>query len=302
MDEPLATVAPVVPTVAPRTPPVAPAAPEPKELAMDSTAVLPGASVAHVFGNSGNAGAYGAAGAGMGLGGLALGGIGGLVLGAMMGGNGGLFGSNRNGNGDSAVALGYGELVESIGDAKLAAVVAAGENRAATLEQTSMLQTAVATSNFNTLNTVNGLGRDLATASTQALIQNLNSFNVLSSGVQTGFNTSNILTQNGFNSAAMQVAEAASDIKAGQATITARAEAIAAAAALSLQECCCEMQKQSLENTQKILDQNANFRLQDLQIENSNLRQTAVMRDNNDAQTRVILSHLIPSAATVRTA
>lgn len=252
---------------------------------MDSTATLPGASVAHIFGSSSGGGA-----AGMGLGGLALGGIGGLVLGSLMGNNNGLFG-NRNNDAGPAVALGYGELVESIGDAKLAAVAAASENRAATLEQTSALSTAIATANFNTLNSVNGLGRDITAANTQALIQNLNSFNNLASVAQSGFNTSNLLTQNGFNALSAQAAESASDIKMGLAAQSA-----------AMQQCCCEILRSGMENTQKILDQNTNFRIQDLQIENSNLRQTQILRDTSDAQTRTILSHLIPSVATVRTA
>lgn len=79
---------------------------------MESTATLPGASVAHIFGSSG----AGSAGAGMGLGGLALGGIGGLILGSLVNGNGGIFGGNRNEGAGPAVALGYGELTEQIGD------------------------------------------------------------------------------------------------------------------------------------------------------------------------------------------
>ena len=259
---------------------------------MDSTATLPGASVAHIFGSSSG----GAAGAGMGLGGLALGGIGGLILGSIFAnGNNGFLGNRNDGVGPAA-ALGYGELTEQIGDAKLAAVQAASENRAATLEQTSNLSTAVATANFNTLNSVNGLGRDITAANTQSLIQNLNSFNSLASVTQTGFNTANLLTQNGFNALSSATAENASDIKMGIAEQTAQMQTIAAAQALQLQQCCCEMKTLSLENTQKILDQNTSFRIQDLQIENSNLRQTQVLRDQADAQTAVILRHLIPTA------
>lgn len=233
----------------------------------DVATSVPASGATHTFfPNSGT----GTAAAGMGAGGLlaggALGGIAGLVLGSMLGNRGGLFGGNNGGNGDGAVALGYGEIVEAIGDAKLAGVVAAGENRAATLEQTSMLQTAIATTNFNTLNTVNGLGRDIQASNTQQLITNLQSFNSLAQQNQLSFN--------GLGVAA---AEAASDIKAAIATQTARAEAIAAASALANQECCCEIKTAIRNSTDAILGNLTSTRIQDLQIENSNLRQTQTL-------------------------
>ena len=208
----------------------------------------------------------------MGLGGVALGGIGGLVLGSMINGNGGLFGNNRNDGAGGAVALGYGEVMEAIGDAKLAAVTAASSNSITSLQQTGALSTAIAASNLTTLQSVNGLGNQIVANNTQGIIQNLNSFNQLGAITQAGFNNTN-----------MTQLESANDIKTSLAAMSAAQQA-----------CCCEILRGQLENTQKILDQNTTFRIQDLQIENSNLRQTQVMRDSQDAQTSIILRHLSP--------
>lgn len=48
--------------------------------------------------------------------------------------------------------------------------------------------TSQANGNFTTLNSINGLGRDLTAASTQALINNLQNFNTLGSQIATGTN------------------------------------------------------------------------------------------------------------------
>lgn len=218
-------------------------------------------------------------GSAMGLGGVALGGIGGLVLGSMINGNGGLFGNN-NRNGDGAVALGYGELMEEIADAKLVAVQAANSNAITALQQTGALSTAIAGSNLQTLQSVNGLGNQIVANNTQGIIQNLNSFNQLGA-----------ITQNGFNQTNMTQLESANDIKTSLAAMSAPQQA-----------CCCEILRGQLESTQKILDQNTTFRIQDLQIELSNSKQTLALRDSQDAQTSIILRHLAPYAPVVRTA
>jgi hypothetical protein len=267
-DSPVVVAPVVIPPYSAVEIPLAPVAQQENTMTDVATSVPASGATHTFFPNSGTG--TGTAAAGMGAGGLlaggALGGIAGLVLGSMLGNRGGLFGGNNGGNGDGAVALGYGELVEAIGDAKLAGVVAAGENRATTLEQTSMLQTAIATTNFNTLNTVNGLGRDVQASNTQQLITNLQSFNTLAQQNQVSFNALSTAS-----------AEAASDIKAAIATQTARAEAIAAASALANQECCCEIKNAIRNSTDAILGNLTSTRIQDLQIENSNLRQTQTL-------------------------
>ena len=267
---------------------------------MDTVASVPGAAVSHMFG-SGGTGA--AAGAGMGAGGLIagglLGGIGGLVLGSLVNGNGGLLGNNnRNGEG-AAVALGSLEFMEQLGDIKTAIALAPQAAVLATANSQGAIQTQLANANLNTLQSVDALGSTLQASATQALIQNLNSFNGLQAATQTGFNTANIIAQNGFNNLGIQSMESASDIKAAIATQTARAELIAASAALELQKCCCETQKAIQASTQAILDQNNSFRTQDLQIENSNLRQTLSLRDVAAAQTATILQHLAPHSPVI---
>ena len=267
-----------------------------KESMMDAVTSTPSAMTHHVIGGS-NAGYAGAGVAGMGIGGLALGGLGGLILGALMGNNnGGLFGGNRNNDAGPAVALGALEFMEQAGDIKRDIALAPQAAVLATVNAQGAIQTQLANANLNTLQSVDALGATLQTSATQALIQNLQSFNSLQNAAQTGFNTSNILMQNGFNSLQTQTMEGTADIKASLAQQTARTEAIAAAAALANQECCCEIKSAIQASTQAILDQNASFRMQDLQIENSNLRQTQVLRDQADSQTRTILAHLMPSS------
>lgn len=83
------------------------------------------------------------------------------------------------------------------------------------------IRTALADGNFQTLNSINGLGRDIIASNTQNLIQNLNSFNVLSTAVQTGF-----------NNAAMQTATATNQLIAGQNALS-----------WQLANCCCEIKE-----------------------------------------------------------
>jgi hypothetical protein len=250
-----------------------------KEIEMDAVTSVPGASVAHVFGS----GAGSAAGAGMGLGGLALGGIGGLVLGGLLNQNGGgLFGGNNNSDASTISAT-------------LDAVNAVNQVGRDVLASAGNTQTAIANSNLATLQSANGLGMAIQQTNTQQMIQSLNSFNQLGTLTQTGFNATALATSQGFATSIQTQQESANDIKVAINALAAQSAMQAASAQLEAQKCCCELKEAILKSTQTILDQNAGFRMQDLQIETSNLRQTLALRDVADAQTKTILHHLIPA-------
>lgn len=140
-----------------------------------------------------------------------------------------------------------------------------------------MIQTQLAASNLNTLQSTNQLGSTLQAAATQNLITSLQSFNTLGTAVQEGFNSVSSLTQTGFNSAnqqalvvannaAMQTANGFNDVKTSLNAISAQNAA-----------CCCELKEAIRNSTEAILNNLNSTRIQDLQIENSNLKQTATI-------------------------
>lgn len=83
------------------------------------------------------------------------------------------------------------------------------------------VNTALAAGNFTTLNSINGLGRDVASAQNQSALQNLNSFNQLNTTVLQWFNNQQF-----------QTAQATNQIIAQG---TANAQAMA--------ECCCAIKE-----------------------------------------------------------
>ena len=182
-------------------------------------------------------GAGGGMGSGVGLGAVG-GGVLGLVAGSMLGNNGGLFGGN-NGNAGNAqfdaiqtqisglqgqvtsagVHSEINELEGSLNAANIANLQGIANNALLYTNGNAALQTAVAGANFTTLTSINGLGRDITAAQNQGALQQLNSFNNLTT-----------TTLQGFNSLGMQSQNATNQIIAGQ---TALASTLAA--------CCCEM-------------------------------------------------------------
>lgn len=83
------------------------------------------------------------------------------------------------------------------------------------------LSTAQANGNFTTLQSVNDLGRDVAAQANQNALQQLNSFNLLTT-----------TTLQGFNSQAMQTQNATNQIIAGQTALSSQ-----------LAACCCELKE-----------------------------------------------------------
>lgn len=236
--------------------------------------------------------------AGMGVGGVGglvggglLGGIGGLILGSLASNNGGLFGGNRNGPSTEGVALGALEFMEQAGDIKMniaqagaIGVAAAGENRVTTLEQTGALATALASGNFTTLSSINGLGRDVTSGQNQIQLQTLNAFN--------GVNTT--LLQ-GFNSAQANAFRDATDIQ----TTLQQQNMIQA-------QCCCEI-KQAISNdgqaTRALINEirlaELTTELSDTKNSLSNAHQTLLFDGKLNAMATTIITHLAPRTNTV---
>lgn len=202
----------------------------------------------------------------MGLGGLAVGGIGGLILGSLMNGNGGLFGGNRS-NGAEGALLAL-EGVEAVNDV----------NRDV-LTTSAATQTALAAANYTTLSSINQLGMLLNTNQHNSDLQLSEAFAAQTAVVQANF--TNSLVQSSRDQAAIQ------------ASFAANAAANAA--------CCCEIKGAIAADgqaTRALITQNL---INQLQTDLSNARQSATLRDVADAQTRVILGHLLPTTPVVRT-
>ncbi len=208
----------------------------------------------------------GTGGSAMGLGGLAVGGIGGLILGSLMSNNGGIFGGNRS-NGAEGALLAL-EGVEAINDVSRDV-----------LQSSAALGIAQASANFNTLQSINGLGMLLNTNQHNSDLEVSQNFAAQTAVIQQNF--TNSLIQSSRDQAAIQ------------ASFAANAAANAA--------CCCEIKSAIAADgqaTRALITQNL---INQLQTDLSNSRQNEALRNVADAQTRVILGHLMPSTPVVRT-
>lgn len=147
-------------------------------------------------------------GSGVGLGAVG-GGVAGLVLGSLLGSNGnGLFGSGGNGNANAAEFGAINNQIQTlqaqVGANDIRNEMESMENTFATISsgQTSAnaanfsnviasiqgVQTSIASNNLTTLQSINGLGRDITAANTQALINSIQNFNNLGQQVTTASN------------------------------------------------------------------------------------------------------------------
>jgi len=184
---------------------------------------------------------FGGTGTGMGSG-LAAGAgvIGGLLLGGLLGnnGNGGLFGGNGN-NGSLATAA-TTDVVMNPAFQSLQQQITGLSNSLNTgdiqdaisrnQDSVANLATAVATGNFTTLNSINSLGRDVVTNIHQQDLQQLNSFNNLTTTTLQGFNSSAMQVQNSTNQIIAQGTANAAAIAAGFCDVE-----------KAMAQCCCEM-------------------------------------------------------------
>jgi hypothetical protein len=215
-------------------------------------------------------------GSGVGLGAVG-GGVAGLVLGSLLAsnGNGGLFGGGNN-NANVAEFGAINNQLQSLGG-QINGTALTAQIRADTIDlsqsistvgtQIGQLATAQAAANFTTLDSINGLGRDITASQNQNALQQLNSFNNLTT-----------TTLQGFNSSAMQVQNATNQIIA---------QGTASAAAMA--QCCCEIKSTIL------ADGNATRALiNDLNVQN--LRDqlaTANGKVSNNEQNQYLLSTIL---------
>ncbi len=198
---------------------------------------------------------YMGGGSGMGTGaglGVGAGLIGGLLLGGLLGNNrnGGLFGGNGTDNGGGiaydALQTQIQTLQGQVGANDIRNELESVENTFATISsgqtaanaanfadvrtQLGGLSTAAAAANYTTLDSINNLGRDITASQNQAALQNLNSFNVLTTTTLQGFNSLGMQNQNATNQIIAQGTANAAATAAGFCQIS-----------REMAQCCCEM-------------------------------------------------------------
>ena len=267
------------------------------------------------------------------LGGGGEGGLGGLLLGGLLfgqGGLGGMFGGNRgmmNGMGMGAngyyggnvqgeqtagitslqgqltalastvnsnqVANQMGQISEAIGDGISDVNTNLNSISRDLIAGQGNLNNAITNSGFATLTNINGAVRDFTSQNNNIALQQLNSANILANQINTGFNSINATNVQGFN-------EIGRDMNHATSQLIAQGNAMAAQAAA----CCCDLKQaicvdggltRALINDIRISELNG--QLTDAKLSNSNLMQTNALTANNAMQTNVILQHIAPLLA-----
>jgi len=232
---------------------------------------------------TGSLGGGSSMGSGVGLGAVG-GGVAGLVLGSLLANNGnGLFGGGNNGNANVAEFGAINNQIQSLAG-QISNTALTGQIRADTIDlsqsisnvgtQIGQLATAQAAANFTTLDSINGLGRDITASQNQNALQQLNSFNNLTT-----------TTLQGFNSSAMQVQNATNQIIA-QGTANAAAMA----------QCCCEIKSTILAdgNATRALINDLN--VQNLRDQLSAANNKISNNEQNQYLLNTILTHITPTA------
>jgi hypothetical protein len=140
------------------------------------------------------------------------------------------------------------------------------------------IRTDLANGNFNTLNSINGLGRDITAQNTQSLIQSINQSQGTNGMISNGFNNTNLALLTGFNGIGMQFADTRQQ----------------------LSNCCCEIkstirdsQDTTLQQAQQIKDLINGNRLQDLQSQVTALTNSL----SNSGQTNQIIAAMQANTA-----
>lgn len=244
---------------------------------------------------------------GDGFGGMGLGGI---LIGALLGGGlgGGILGGRGYGGGAMPIAEGaqlgqlngiqaqvtgiqgqltanglnseISELQSSLNAANIANLQGISSNALTYQSGNAAVLASLAGANYTTLSSINGLGRDVVTTANQNALQQLNSFNQLT--------TTNL---QGFNEIGRDMATSTNQLIMGQNAMSAQMAA-----------CCCSIEKaisadgsatRALINDLNV--QNLQAQLADAKSMNSNLAQSIAMNNALGNQTSVILQHLIPT-------
>jgi len=242
--------------------------------------------------------------------GIGMGGglIGGVLLGSLLSGGNGIFGGRNDGAAAAAVASDIvlnpafqslqsqiqtlaaqtsqnqiaseiNELESAVNAGLLSTLSGIKDNSNLYLQGQAALQTAQAAGNFTTLNSINGLGNQVTAQSNQNALQQLNSFNQLNTTTLQSFNEASRDNANAFNQVQMSL------------------NAMAAANAA----CCCELKSavfQDGSSTRALIEalnvQNLQAQLADAKGQASNLAQSIAFNNSQQAQTNVILQHLVP--------
>ena len=147
------------------------------------------------------------------------------------------------------------------------------------LNSISNLATSQASGNFTTLSSINGLGRDIIASQNQAALQSLNSFNQLQSSMHQGFNANTLGISNGFNSIATGLSNLSREMA----------------------ECCCGIKNEihaDGEATRALINninvQSLQGQLADAKSALNNANQTNYLQSALNQQSSVIISHLAP--------
>jgi hypothetical protein len=226
-------------------------------------------------------------GSGVGLGAVG-GGVAGLVLGSLLAsnGNGGLFGGNGNNNANVAEFGAINNQIQSL-QGQIANTALTGQIRADTIDlsssigtlgtQVGQLATAQASANFTTLDSINGLGRDITSQTNQNALQQLNSFNQ---------QTTTMLQ--GFNSSAMQVQNSTNQIIA-QGT----------ANAMAMAQCCCEIKSTITADGNATRSLINDLNVQNLRDQLATANNKVSNNEQNQYLLTTILEHIRPTATIV---
>jgi len=237
------------------------------------------------------------------------GGIGALLIGALLFG-GGLGGFGRNGGAavaegaqlgqlsgiqsqltslQSAAALNpisseLDNLQDSVCSGNMSIQKGISDNAALYLQGQAALQTAQASANFTTLQSINGLGQVITAQNNQSALQQLNSFNQLNTSLLQSFNENSRDNSNSFN--------------AIQASLNTMAAANAA--------CCCEIKSAISADGQatralinQINLQNVQAQLADAKSTIGTLNSEIYTQNALNAQASTIIRHLKPTETTV---
>jgi len=264
-------------------------------------------AVVPVLGGNGMGGAGLGIGGGV-LGGLLAGGLGGALVGGLMGNRGG-WGGNGYGGGAPAASAVASEIVltptlnaiqnqiNGISDTLNAHNIDAGltsinQNISGTSRDlgrdVANLSTAQANGNFVTLTSINGLGRDVAAQANQNALQQLNSFNNLTTTTLQGFNSSVMQIQNATNQIIAQGSANAAAVATGFCNIS-----------KELATCCCEVKQmiQSDGNLTRALINDTN--MQNLRDQLATANSKVSNNEQNQYLLNTILTHVKPSSTIV---
>jgi len=235
-------------------------------------------------------------GSGVGMGALG-GGVAGLLLGGLLSGNnGGLFGGGGN-NANQAEFNSINNQIQTI-QGQIANTALTSQIRADTIDlsssignlgtQVGQLATAQAAANFTTLESINGLGRDITASQNQNALQQLNSFNQQTTTMLQGFNSSAMQVQNSTNQIISQGTANAAAVASGFCEIS-----------KEMAQCCCEMKGAIAAEGSATRALINDLNVQNLRDQLAAANNKVSNNEQNQYLLNTILTHIAPTASTV---